>query len=212
MEGAHDLGGIGGFGDVRSDDGEVVTHEPWELRAQLLGLMACRGARAWIERIDTATYLTTPYYARWLLAAEMGAVARGLLTAGELSAWQQRIADGEVPPEVHDAALRGHVERFMTTPETMAPATNPTFSVGQTVRVRRTYSPDVHHRIPRYVRGVAGSVISVAGDERRAGHRDNDYEPVYTVRFSSLDVWGATTEPPFTLQVDLWQSYLEDAA
>ena len=73
MEGAHDLGGLDGFGPVATDDGDRTHHEPWELRAQGVALFGLRGGmRQWIERLDPASYLTSPYYARWLLAAEHG--------------------------------------------------------------------------------------------------------------------------------------------
>jgi nitrile hydratase subunit beta len=212
VEGAHDLGGLTGFGVVRTDDGDLHTHDDWELRAQLLALMACRGARAWIERIDPATYLATSYYGRWLLAGEMGAVFNGLLSQQELADWNGRIANGEMPPRVGDAALTSVVEGFMTTTSPMPPAVDPAFVVGDQIRVQRIYAPQVHHRVPRYLRGVHGVVETVCGNDRIAGHRDNEPEPLYTVRFASTDVWGASTEPAFAIYVDLWQSYLEQAA
>lgn len=212
MEGAHDLGGVSGFGAVRTSRSDDTHDEGWELRAQLLALMACRGARAWIERIDTPTYLTSSYYERWLLGAELGAVANQFVTSVELVEWRRRIEHGELPERVEVESLRARVEQFMTTAAPMPPATTPIFAACDLVRVRRVYLPDVHHRIPRYVRGVVGTVETVCGDERVAGHRDNDFEPLYTVRFSSVDVWGeSTSEPPFSLHVDLWQSYLERA-
>ena len=109
MEGAHDLGGIGGFGAVRTDDGELTHHEPWELRAQMLAFAACRGARPWIEGLDPATYLTTSYYGRWLLAAERAAVAKEIVSSATLADWQRRVGDGEPIPVVHDEALRAEV-------------------------------------------------------------------------------------------------------
>ena len=65
-------------GPVVTEDGELTHHEPWELRAQGVALFAVRGGmRPWIERLDPATYLTSPYYVRWLRAAELGALAQG---------------------------------------------------------------------------------------------------------------------------------------
>lgn len=213
MEGAHDLGGIGGFGSVRSDDGELTHHEPWELRAQMLALVACRGARPWIERLDPPTYLTTSYYGRWLLAAEQGAIANEIVSSEALGAWQQRMRAGESPPVVHNEQLRAKEQRAMTTPSPMARARHPRFAVGDAVRVKRIYEPDRHHRVPRYVRGVAGTIETTCGEEHVAGYRSNEVEPLYTVRFSSADVWGERgDEAPFVIHVDLWQSYLEGAA
>ncbi len=213
MEGAHDLGGIGGFGAVRTDDGELTHHEPWELRAQMLAIATCRGARPWIERIDPATYLTTSYYGRWLLAAESAAVDKEIVSSDTLADWQRRVRNGEPIPVTRDDALRAGTDEAMSTPSPMAAAHDPRFALGDAVRVKRIYDPDRHHRIPRYVRGVAGTIEAICGDEHIAGHRSNEVEPQYTVRFASVDVWGERhDEPPFVIHVDLWQSYLEGAS
>jgi hypothetical protein len=34
-------------------------------------------------------------------------------------------------------------------------------------------------------------------------------EPVYSVAFRSQDLWGESDEPPWTILLDLWESYLE---
>jgi nitrile hydratase len=76
--------------------------------------------------------------------------------------------------------------------------------------VLRIYEPDKHHRVPRYVRGVVGTIDAVCGQHHVSGLPDQPIEPLYTVRFSSTDVWGpSSTEPPFAVFVDLWQSRLE---
>lgn len=213
VEGVHDLGGIGGFGSVRTDDGELTHHEPWELRAQFLALVACQGARPWIEGLDPPTYLTTSYYGRWLLAAERAVVAKEIVSSETLEEWQRRMRAGESPPVLHDDQLRAREERGMTTPSPMAPARHARFAVGESVRAKRIYEPNRHHRIPRYVRGVTGTIEAICGEEHIAGVGSNEVEPLYTVRFSSLDVWGERSdEAPFVIQVDLWQSYLEGAA
>ena len=211
MEGAHDLGGIGGFGAVRTADGDLTHHDGWELRAQALTLAACRGSRPWVERLDPATYLTTSYYARWLLAAEMYLGIHGHLEPGALAGWRARIEEGEQPPRVERPDLVAKQQRGMLVPQPMAPAVDPRFAVGDRVVPRRVYDPDNHHRIPRYVRGVPGMIEAVCGNDRLAGYRGYDIiEPVYTVRFESVDVWGERAdEPPFAIHVDMWQSYLD---
>jgi hypothetical protein len=210
VEGAHDLGGIGGFGPVRTDDGDLTHHEPWELRAQVLALAACRGARPWIERLDPATYLTTTYYGRWLLAAERAVVDKEIVSSEALAESQQRVRDGAEPPVVHDTTLREQQEQAMLTPFPMAAARDPHFAAGESVRVRRIYEPARHHRVPRYVRGVVGTIEKICGDEHINGHSTNVVEALYTVRFSSGDVWGERSdEAPFVILVDLWESTLE---
>ena len=37
-------------------------------------------------------------------------------------------------------------------------------------------------------------------------------EPVYAVAFTSDVLWGAGDEAPFTVVLDLWESYLEEVA
>jgi nitrile hydratase subunit beta len=211
VEGAHDLGGVGGFGVVRTPGSDATHAEPWELRVQWLALAACGGARPWIERIDTPTYLTTSYYGRWLLAAEMGVVANGLVADYEIAEARARVEDGDEPTRVDDAGLAAKTEHVMLTPLPSAPSLTPRFGVGDVVVPKRMWEPDVHHRCPRYVRGVHGTVKRLCGDERLAGYRPNTViEPVYTIRFESADVWGErSAEPPFTIHVDLWESYLE---
>jgi nitrile hydratase len=211
VEGAHDLGGVGGFGAVRTPGSDATHLESWELRAQWLALAACRGARPWIERIDTPTYLTTSYYGRWLIGAEMGAVANGLITDDEIAAARARVErDGETT-RVDDAALAAKTEHVMLTPSPSQPARSPRFGVGDAVVPKRMWEPETHHRCPRYVRGVRGTVERLCGDERLAGYRQNAViETVYTVRFESTTLWGERpTEAPFAIHVDLWESYLE---
>jgi nitrile hydratase len=77
----------------------------------------------------------------------------------------------------------------------------------------------VHHtRVPRYVRGRLGVVAEYQGEyplpdtvvlTRGA---DRSTQPVYGVRFRAEELWGpgqVTTESPFEVWVDLWESYLE---
>jgi nitrile hydratase subunit beta len=97
-----------------------------------------------------------------------------------------------------------------TTSEELVSAESPRFSSGGEVRVRRMH-PRGHTRCPRYVRGVWGVVEAVRGayplpDQ---GPRRGEVEPVYAVAFRSEDVYGPTDEPPWTVVLDLYESYLE---
>ena len=215
MEGAHDLGGLDGFGPVVTDDGDLSHHEPWELRAQGVAIFGLRGGmRGWIERLDPGVYLTSPYYARWLRAAEHGAVARGLVSPDDLERWRSTFAadPNAVPPVVSDAKAVAFVETVMTSADRLRPATNPRFAVGDRVVVRRWRDAATHHRCPRYVRGVEGRVESICGDEPVPGHEATEIAPLYTVAFASTDLWATSDEPPFTVLVDLSEPYLEAVA
>ena len=41
--------------------------------------------------------------------------------------------------------------------------------------------------------------------------RDARSSPVYAVAFRSDELWGRGEEPPWTVALDLWESYLEEA-
>jgi nitrile hydratase len=178
-----------------------------------LALAACRSARPWIERIDTPTYLNTSYYGRWLLAAEMGAVANGLVTVAELVASRRSIERGTDPTRHDDSDKAGEVAELMASTFPSEMAKSPRFAVGDAVTPKRLWEPDKHHRCPRYVRGARGVVERICGEEPVAGDRRNGaIEALYTVRFDSTAVWGErTAEPSFVVHVDLWESYLEPA-
>jgi nitrile hydratase len=210
VEGAHDLGGLDGFGPVVTPDGELTSHEPWELRAQGVAVFATRGTtRPWIERLDPVTYLASPYYVRWLLAAEHAAVAQGLVAADDLARWRQRFVDDPDarPPVVLDEAMRARTERGMTTANRLPPAAAPRHAVGAHVVVKRWHDAEHHHRCPRYVRGATGVVEAVCGDEPVPG-AEHERAPTYTVAFASRELWGDGAEPA-TVHVDLCEHYLE---
>jgi nitrile hydratase len=96
----------------------------------------------------------------------------------------------------------------------MQPATRSRFVPGQRVRVRRMH-PAGHTRCPRYVRGALGVVERVRGAEELPDvavyRKDAPVEPVYAVVFRSDALWGQGEEPPWTVALDLWESYLEEA-
>jgi nitrile hydratase beta subunit len=213
MDGVHDMGGMHGFGAAVTPDSEAIHVEAWEVRAQMVGIMGGAVSRAAIERLDPAQYLGSSYYLRWLLAAEEDAVAREIVDQADLERWREAFTDD---PELAVAVVAAKPEdleaqrTFLTTAHVFPPATGAIFTVGDSVRVRRQRA-EQHHRCPRYVRGVTGTVDRVVGDDGLPGtgaaaSRD---EPVYTVQFSSVDLWGETAEPDFELLIDLWQSYLE---
>ena len=93
MNGAHDLGGMHGFGPVNPEKGEPVFHEEWEGRAFALTLaMGAWGkwnidmGRYAREQMPPAEYLATSYYEHWLFGLEKLAVEHGFLTRHEIEA------------------------------------------------------------------------------------------------------------------------------
>jgi nitrile hydratase beta subunit len=221
MDGVHDMGGMHGFGPVVVPGGDDVFHEAWEARAfaiQMLvgleGLGSGAGGRATREEMQPAEYLAASYYERWLWSAERRLERRGHLVPGELDEMIERLREGRPAPVSSDPeqavrAVNSFREGFGAS--LRQPATT-RFARGDRVRVRRM-RPKGHTRCPRYVRGVTGVVARIQGEDTLPDiatyQTDAPIEPVYSVAFRSDDVWGPGEEPPFTVRLDLWESYLE---
>lgn len=80
---------------------------------------------------------------------------------------------------------------------------------GTVVRTRPV-DPPHHTRVPRYARGVRGTVVDVQGswplaDRVAAGERPAP-TPVYTVRFRGVDLFGAGDHD---VTLDVWHDVLE---
>lgn len=216
------MGGMHGFGTVAEPGSELPYHERWEPRIFALhlltgfeGLGAGPGGRQTREEMDPASYLAASYFERWMWSAEQRLLRKGTIAPGEVEAMMERLAAGEPVPAHADAEMR---ERMIGRLQRRAPMAPPPadarFGPGDRVRVKRM-RPDGHTRCPRYVRGVAGTVEVVRGADRLPDlttyGKPAEPEPVYAVAFASHDVWGPSEEPPFTVLLDLWDSYLEPA-
>lgn len=75
--------------------------------------------------------------------------------------------------------------------------------------------PDEFRRLPGYLRGATGTVVSLCGVWRhpgdyRSGAAPSEPEPVYTVEFSLSDVFGSAYGGGRVF-TDLWLRYLEPA-
>jgi nitrile hydratase len=200
-----------GFGSVvvEVEPDEPVFHEVWEGRT--FGLMIAtsgkglRGATARddIEAMPPVDYLAASYYERWAYALERALVGRGVLTGDEVD---RRALDPASPEPTVDEQFADRLRRGLQRKGHDWPAApSARFVVGDRVTVRRM-APAEHHRCPRYLRGVAGTVALVAGGFPRPGGTDPS-EAIYTVRFDMADVWGDDAEPG-SLYVDLWEAYL----
>ena len=222
MDGVHDMGGMHGFGSVVEPGGELAYHEQWEPRVfaiQMLvgleGLGAGPGGRAVREEMGPAEYLAASYYERWLFSAERRLQRKGTIAPGEVERMMERLEAGEPVPRHEDAAM---AERILADLRAVYPMDPPPeavrFGRGQRVRVKRMH-PAGHTRCPRYARGAIGMVEGVRGADRlpdRAVYGEKVApEPVYSVVFCSQDLWGTGEETPWTVSLDLWESYLEPA-
>jgi nitrile hydratase beta subunit len=224
MNGAHDMGGMHGFGPIDPEPDEPVFHAEWERRA--FGLTLAMAAwRRWNldmsrserEQMPPAEYLATTYYEHWLFGLEGMLVKKGFVTPEELA----RVQRGELTPpsraEPLEGALRADGVPAMLRNRKAARLDDPVppkFHVGQAVRARNLH-PLGHTRLPRYVRGRRGVVVIDHGvflfpDSHAAGEGTRP-QHVYSVRFEARELWGAGAPPGDSVHVDLWDDYLEVA-
>jgi nitrile hydratase len=221
MDGAHDMGGMQGFGPVAVPGGEEVFHESWEPRAFAIQMLialerlgAGPGGRATREEMEPGAYLAASYYERWAWSAQRRLERKGYLAPGEVDEMVERIRAGHPVltgsnPEQAARAVRSLGEGVRGR---LRQPTSSRFVAGDRVRVRRMRPPG-HTRCPRYVRGVTGLVERIQGEDVLpdiATYAPSaPIEPVYSVSFESRDLWGPSEQAPFTVLLDLWESYLE---
>ena len=220
MDGVHDMGGRAElFGPLKPlDRDEPAFSEPWQGRAFALTLLANRAATASnlhafrhaLERVPEREYLAD-YYGRWLGSAELLLTDSGLLAAGAVEARARRLrgADVEEPadPEPHKPTMKTAGGGNLRTVER-----KPAYAVGD--RVRAVGQAPGHTRLTGYVRGRTGTVSALRPAQvlpDTAAHFVGEHpEHVYSVEFRSDELWGKDAEP-FTLTIDLFESYLEKA-
>lgn len=221
MNGVHDMGGQQGFGPVLLEEKEPLFHAPWESRAMAITVaMGASGqwnidlSRAARESLPPAIYLSSSYYEIWIRALEKLMLERGMVTQAELTSGEQSTSPVPVSKVLNkesvDAALKAGspTERPIDQPAL--------FKVGQKVRARNMH-PQGHTRLPRYVRGHVGTVVSLHGGHVFPdGHTLRASPPfnvpvqwLYTVVFDGPTLWGQQSDPTLEVTVDAWESYLE---
>ena len=204
MDGMHDLGGKQGFGRVQYTPNAKAFHAAWELRANSLnghavrlGLFNMDEYRHAIERMDARHYLNANYYERVLTCLASLLVEKGIVPREEL----ERRAEGHFPLAAPSAPGRSNV------------ATRQSFQPGDRVRVREDYVPG-HVRMPGYIRGKTGVVVSVSPpypfpDAHAHGVVAED-ECTYDVQFRSDTLWPNSSDDA-RVHVGVFQSYLDRA-
>ncbi len=217
MNGAHDMGGLHGFGPVQREPDEPPFHAEWERRIFALTLAMGRPggwnldmSRAARESLSPIEYLSKSYYEIWLVGLEKLMAERGLLTEDEIVAGRtlhgvKAVTRTLSPDDVANVVRRG----VPTVRETSVSAR---YGTGERVRARNMH-PRTHTRLPRYVRGHIGIVERVHGchvfpDSHALGGGE-DPRWLYTVRFDGRELWGAETDPSVQVLVDAWEPYLE---
>jgi thiocyanate hydrolase subunit beta len=235
MKTSHDVGGEADVPTVPF----LKEEEEWELDTYVTcEVLAWRGIwvseeRRRMQNVDVGRtiYLGLPYYGRWLLAAARILVEKHHVTLGELiervDEVRRRYAGG-LGPGRPDAAPRSvgnpaavernrhHVAAAGTgDPQCYAGlAGRARFRVGDRVRVRDL--PTLFYtRTQEYVRGVCGTVVTVAyeslaPEDEAFGRHDQTPEWFYIVRFRMADLWAPYTGGRSdTLQTELPERWLE---
>jgi nitrile hydratase subunit beta len=218
MNGVHDLGGMMGFGPVVPETNEPVFHAEWERR--YYGLRAAMGPYTAInidesrfrrEQTTPAQYLTQSYYENFVTVFTKLMRDRGFVTEAELVAGHA-LASPKTPPGARVDVAAGILTRR---PYTRDVPQKPKFALGGKVRARNLH-PKGHTRLPRYVRGHAGEIVSWHGahvfpDSNALGQGEAP-QHLYTVRFAGTELWGAAADPTSSVSVEAWESYLEPVA
>ena len=199
MNGAHDLGGMMGFGSISVPTSEPVFRSEWEGHMAAL-MMAVGDVGGWnldqdrsaCEAMHPAKYLKTTYYEHWLHGLEQLLKTHTpkppVSPTRPENVWNNVMAPGSY---VRDVAHR------------------PKFETSQFVRVKML-NPVTHTRAPRYVRGHVGEIVTLHGahvfpDSNALGLGENP-QWLYGVRFTTKELWNRTTND--VIHLDLWEPYL----
>jgi hypothetical protein len=200
VNGAHDMGGVHGFGPVVPEADEPWFHAEWERRVFAMVIALGAGGKWNIDasrfaREDRppAEYLGMTYYEIWLAGLERLLAERGhpegVLRADEVPAMLARGGPASRDPE--------------------RPAR---FAAGDRVRTRNTH-PHTHTRLPRYARDKVGTVELVHGThvfpDSNAQFHGEDPQWLYTVRFTAQELWGS--EERASVTIDAFEPYLSPA-
>jgi len=215
MDGAHDLGGMHGFGAVDRSQKQNFA-EPWEQK--VFGLtLACGFQGKWNldqsrfarEQMDPAHYLGSSYYQHWLHGLESLLLDKELVSAEEL-------ASGKADPEkCYIPVLKDRVAGILQSgaPTALAEDAAQKYQIGDIVIISNAH-PKSHTRMPRYIRGRQGEVVSHHGThifpDTHAATGAKIPAHLYTVKFSGGALWGdAAAEPNTAVCVDVFEPYIE---
>jgi nitrile hydratase len=216
MDGVHDLGGREGFGPIVDQADDKPFHADWEMRAfGIKEVAATNWTIDWFrhcrELIGPVDYLTRPYFDQRITAVAAQMVDEGYVTFDEIKAGVATFA----PKPSRQPPTPEAVRAFVKTPRSFAVSVNapPRFALADRVRCRLDGGPG-HTRLPGYVRGRVGEIHAHHGGHvlpdasARGEHRG---EHLYTVSFTSSDLWPEAKGRADRVFVDLWESYLEPA-
>jgi len=223
MNGAHDLGGMHGFGPVEIEPDEPVFHDEWERRAfaltlatGFLGKWNIDQGRFAREQMPPAEYLATTYYEHWLFGLEKLLHDLKLVDRAETSARLEDPAATATPVTGFRALAASDVEKALRTSRTSKADEEvaPRYRVGDRV-VTKNIHPLGHTRLPRYARGKRGVVSLDHGvwvfPDTAGNGLGRCPQHCYAVRFEAAELWGEANTSRDAIYIDLWDDHLEPA-
>lgn len=217
MNGAHDMGGMHGFGPIVVKEKDPVFHADWERRAFALTLaMGATGewnldmSRQAREQRPAPDYFQKAYFDIWISAVTTLMQERDLISSSDLKAGRNVTKTRPLKRVLQADAMASTLKAGG--PTNRVATQEACFSVGDQVRVTQI-NPSTHTRLPRYVRGQSGVIERVHGchvfaDSHAIG-KGEDPQWLYTVSFKGPDIWGADADPLSVIYVDAWEPYLE---
>ena len=217
MNGAHDLGGMHGFGSIDQSQTEHFPNE-WERKVFALTLASgfqgkwnldqSRFAR---ESMEPGEYLSSSYYEHWLHGLETLLLERDIVNERELKsgvAEKTKLADPVPASRVATILAKGG--------PTHVPSTQVAkFSIGDVVKIDNQH-PSAHTRMPRYIRGRRGKVIGLHGahifPDTHAARGEKTPEFLYTISFTGEELWGHENKGEKNMIcVDVFEPYILSA-
>lgn len=219
MNGIHDMGGMQDMGSVVAEKNEPVFHEAWEGR-----LFAIRRAMAawgkWnidvtrhaVELVPPEEYLRLSYYARQFVAflpmiVQSGLVSQAEIDSGAPTAGQPRTTPALTPEKALALIAKG-------VPASRDVKVSPRFKISERVRTRNI-NPVGHTRLPRYARGKTGTIHMDHGvfvlPDTNAHFKGENPQHLYSVRFGARELWGNSASETDSVNLDMWDDYLEPA-
>ena len=219
MNGPHDMGGMQCYGPVEPETDEPVFHGDWEKRALAMtvgmgfagkwNLDISRFAR---ESLPPDFYLTKSYYQIWIAGLQKLMLEREMVSESELENGKLEVPGVEVKRIVSAEEMPSALAAGA--PVDRDAMLEPGFAIGEQVRALNI-NPKGHTRLPRYVRGKVGEIISVHGchvfpDSNAKGEGENP-EWLYSVSFDAQELFGLDVEEGNVVMVDCWGAYLEHA-
>jgi nitrile hydratase subunit beta len=209
MDGIHDMGGFHGFGPVDPKN-EVTFANDAERRIYAMNMLSIMQGvynidktRYYMENVHPARYLGTSYWERWVGMVETLYAEHGISRHSDKSSIE---GTRQLPAD----RLWDIFRTLRVGPP--PPLPDPAYGVGDVVRMRGDSVP-THTRLPRFLRGRAGTIEGYMGIFRFADAFASDraeHQHVYSVRFTGEEIWGEGCEENTSVQIEIYEPYIAE--